>query len=140
MMFSRGQFPQDIFGLRSTYFQGRRPKSVNMHWRRFAIKDIPVNDPDAFDKWLLDRWREKDEMLEQYLQTGRFPADDGEDESPNGATKSIKGAGYIEAPIRAKYPFEFLQIYIPIGLVWLILRLIRQSLHIALVTTGIRDK
>ena len=136
--YSRGQFPQDIFSLRSTYLQGRRPKSVNMHWRRFAVKDIPVKDPEAFDKWLLDRWREKDEMLEQYLQTGRFPTDHIEDETPNGSTNPVKDQGYIETPIRAKYPFEFLQLYVPIALLWLIIRLIKQFLQMILVTVGLR--
>ncbi|KAF8533795.1 hypothetical protein BDD12DRAFT_863490, partial [Trichophaea hybrida] len=34
------------FTLYSTFFQGRPPKSVNMHWRRFAVKDIPLTDSD----------------------------------------------------------------------------------------------
>jgi len=135
---SRGAFPQDVYTLRSTYFQGRRPKSVNMHWRRFSVKDIPFKDPEAFDKWLLERWREKDDMLEQYLQTGRFPADDSEDDTPNGSTKSAKNQKYIETSIRAKYPFEFLQLYVPIALLWLIIRLIKQVLRLILVTVGLR--
>lgn len=43
----RGQFAQDIFTLKAGYLEGRPPKSVSMHWRRFAIKDIPMKDPST---------------------------------------------------------------------------------------------
>lgn len=60
----------------STYFEGRPPKSINMYWRRFAVKDIPVNDAAGFEKWLMQRWAEKDELLEHYVTTGSFPEDE----------------------------------------------------------------
>jgi hypothetical protein len=142
MYLRRGQFPQDIFTLRSTFFQGRRPKSVNMYWRRFAVSEIPINDPTNFDHWLLERWREKDQLLEGYLQTGRFPANDGEDEAPNGtiSSKGAEGEGYIETEIRAKHWFEFLRIYIPMTALYLIIRLVGQLWYLLLVTIGIRSK
>ena len=113
-----------------------------MYWRRFAVSEIPINDPQAFDEWLLERWREKDRLLEGYLQTGRFPANDGEGEAPNGAlfSKTARDEGYIETEIRAKTPFEFLQIYVPMAALYLIIRLIGQFWHLLLVTVGIRSK
>jgi lysocardiolipin and lysophospholipid acyltransferase len=141
MYLRRGQFPEDIFTLRSIFFQGRRPKSVNMYWRRFAVSEIPINDPKAFDEWLLERWREKDRLLEGYLQTGRFPANDGEDEAPNGTIfKKAECEGYIETEIRTKSPFEFLRIYVPMTALYLIIRLISQFWYLLLVTIGIRSK
>ena len=114
MMNSRGQFGQDLFTLRSTYFEGRPPKSVNMHWRRFAIKDIPTHDDKVFADWLLARWREKDDLLEHYLENGRFPADAGTSPSLNGA-KPLKGAGWIETEVRPKNPLEVFQILVPVA-------------------------
>jgi lysocardiolipin and lysophospholipid acyltransferase len=110
---SRGQYGQDLFTLRSTFFQGRPPKSVNMHWRRFAIKDVPLDDSKAFEAWVLQRWREKDDLLEFYMQNGRFPADEGVSAGVNGKEK-VKGAGYIETEVRTKSLFEFLQVLFPL--------------------------
>ncbi|KAF2181631.1 acyltransferase-domain-containing protein [Zopfia rhizophila CBS 207.26] len=132
----RGQFGQDLFTLRSTYFQGRRPKSVNMHWRRFATKDIPVDNSKEFEKWLLERWREKDDLLEHYIENGRFPADDGIGPTINGA-QPVKGAGYIETEVRTANPLEFIQIFIPpmalalvINVIMNFFRMVLRILHI----------
>jgi len=43
-----------------------------MYWRRFAMSSIPLTDAKEFEQWLLDRWREKDSLLEQWYDTGRF--------------------------------------------------------------------
>ncbi|KAK7532707.1 acyltransferase-domain-containing protein [Phyllosticta citricarpa] len=120
----RGEYGQDLFTLKSTYFEGRPPRSVNMYWRRFAVKDMPLDSPTEFEKWVLARWREKDDLLEQYLQTGRFPADpEGvryEVAGPrlNGMPKldkseERKNRGYIETEVRPGNPVEFLQIFVP---------------------------
>lgn len=77
----RGEYGQDIFSLRSMYFQGRRPKSVNMYWRRFKVSEIPMDDAKAFEIWLRDRWTEKDDLIELFVQQGRFPANDAQPRS-----------------------------------------------------------
>ena len=115
----RGEFAQDIFTVGASYFGGRPPKSVNMYWRRFRISSIPLDDPKTFDLWLRSRWVEKDKFIEDYLRTGRFPADKGISKNPRGET--IRGAGHIEADIKPKYWYEFLQVFAPIGLFALIL-------------------
>lgn len=61
------------------YFQGQPPKSVNMHWRRFKISEIPYTDPAKFELWLRERWQEKDDLIDYYLDNGCFP-EDGEGE------------------------------------------------------------
>jgi hypothetical protein len=91
-----------------------------MYWRRFAIADIPVaEDPKVFEAWLRQKWDEKDRLLEQYHQTGRFPADDGDAHvaKPDGFTETKIGPGghgYIETRIKNKYLLEFLVVYIPL--------------------------
>lgn len=114
-----GQFAQDIFTLGASYFGGRPPKSVNMYWRRFRLSSIPLDDPKTFELWLRSRWVEKDKFIEDYLRTGRFPADQGTSKNSKGQT--IRGAGHIEAEIKPKYWYEFLQVFAPIGLFALIL-------------------
>ncbi|EXJ59443.1 uncharacterized protein A1O5_12068 [Cladophialophora psammophila CBS 110553] len=115
----RGQYAQDIFTLRAGYLEGRPPKSVSMHWRRFAVKDIPIHNDRAFDLWLRARWREKDVMIEEYYQTGKLPADYGATKYKSG--KVLRGCGHMEVPIRASHWYEFLQIFAPMGILAMIL-------------------
>ena len=115
----RGEFAQDIFTVGASYFGGRPPKSVNMYWRRFKVSQIPLKDPKKFEIWLRQRWTEKDKFIEDYLCTGRLPADKGT--CKNGKGEKVTGAGYIEAEIKPKYWYEFLQVFAPIGLFALVL-------------------
>jgi len=96
----RGKFGQDFFTLYSTYFEGRPPKSVNMHWRRFAISSIPIDDPVKFELWLREKWTEKDDLMEHYIQTGRFPEDN--DTRINGHTIESGDIQPSEVRYRAK--------------------------------------
>jgi lysocardiolipin and lysophospholipid acyltransferase len=122
----RDEYAQDVFTLRDLYLQGLGPKSINLHWRRFAVSSIPFNDAEKFHSWVLDRWREKDDMLEEYLNTGRLPADDVQDEAtmnghaPEATTMSRSKGRYIETEVKPVNRFEFLQMYLP----WLALALV----------------
>ncbi len=102
-MISRGKYGEELFGLNSTYFEGRSPKSVNFYWRRFRLADIPLDDQKEFDLWLRDQWYKKDELMEEYMTTGRFPA------MINSST------GFVETQVRTKYPWEILQIFSVLG-------------------------
>ena len=90
-----------------------------MYWRRFAVSSIPIDNSKAFEQWLRNRWTEKDNLLEYYMRTGYFPADDGVETTSDGRT--IRGAGYIETEIKASRWYEFLQIFAPIGLISLVM-------------------
>ncbi|KAF3049491.1 hypothetical protein E8E11_005282 [Didymella keratinophila] len=120
-----GQFGQDIFTLRSTFFEGRPPKSVNMHWRRFHLSDIPIQNTKAFEVWLRNRWREKDYMLEYFQKHSRFPAEnfwkdhlDMGDRSSQGS-QSIRSvprpAVQIETEVKSGNWNEFVKIFAPIS-------------------------
>ncbi|KAI9807392.1 MAG: hypothetical protein M1833_000137 [Piccolia ochrophora] len=110
----RGKYGQDFFTLWSSFFEGRPPKSVNMYWRRFAMSDIPLDDADAFSRWLRLRWAEKDDLMETYMQNGRFPADDAavtrEVESTD--DKGTGSRGFIETEVRLAHWWEFGQIFV----------------------------
>ncbi|MCJ1308070.1 hypothetical protein MMC25_001721 [Agyrium rufum] len=122
---SHGEYAQDIFTMQASYLQGNPPKSVNMYWRRFAISSIPVDDPNAFELWLRTRWMEKDALLERFLKTGRFPANDGYEQLPGGRDK--KGA-YIETEVKPFNWYEFLQIFAPMGAISMVLYMFYNAL------------
>lgn len=111
----QGQYGQDIYTLRSSFFEGRPPKSVNMFWRRFKICDIPLDSDDAFERWLNNRWREKDYILEYFYKFDKFPVED-----PTKALEAVAGkrapkhANTIGTEVKAGGWDEFLSIFGPI--------------------------
>ena len=114
-----GQYASEIFTIQAAYFRGKPPKSVNMYWRRFDVWSIPVDNDRAFDNWLRARWIEKDQLLDHYQKTGRFPADTGVDILPDGHKR--RGAGYIETEVKPNKWYEYLQVFAPVGLLALVL-------------------
>ena len=109
----RGEYGQDVFTLTSIYFQGRPPKSVNMYWRRFRVSEIPIDEQKAFEKWVIDRWGEKDALLEGFMQTGRFPP------NPPSANKELRRArgAFFETEVKQKYPLEYLLVFLQVPFV-----------------------
>lgn len=143
-----GQYGQDIFTLKSAYFEGRPPKSVNMHWRRFAISSIPLDDAEKFDVWLRDRWLEKDALLDIYMKTGRFPADEEEDDlvangSPIEDAENIMpacGIGHVETEVKPCHPLEFLPIFasvLAVPLCWRLFQMVWWALRIVLLIVSL---
>lgn len=113
---------------------------MNLYWRRFAIKDIPLHDPKNFEQWLLQRWREKDDLLEHYMQNNRFPSSqDLDDEGKpvasgvNGRAKRAKTGGYIEADVRPAHWWEIAQIFAPACGIVLLLSMFWQTKALALI-------
>ncbi|KAF2672152.1 acyltransferase-domain-containing protein [Microthyrium microscopicum] len=121
-----GQFGQDVFTLRSSMFEGRPPKSVNMHFRRFKISAIPIDDDQAFDVWLRNRWREKDYLLEHFTRFNRFPDDVSwmSQQQKTGRKQLIaQPAKSIETQIKSNSLEEFLSIFAPVTSVMAMLAL-----------------
>lgn len=121
----KGIYPDKYFTLRSTYGQGRPPKSVNMYWRRWAMADIPLDDPKAFEQWLLERWREKDALLDQFFETGRFPTSlDSSIETHDIPAKQKDEAsrGYVETEIQLSRWIEIAEIFAVLLLVGFLCR------------------
>jgi lysocardiolipin and lysophospholipid acyltransferase len=111
----RGAFGEEIFGLASTYFQGRPPKSVNFYWRRFKLSEIPLDDQEKFDLWLREEWYKKDALMEEYLMKGRLP--------PMIGAKSA----YVETDVRTRQPWEILQVFTILGLTGLVWNNVRKA-------------
>ncbi|MFH2010121.1 MAG: lysophospholipid acyltransferase family protein [bacterium] len=53
------------------FIKGYAPRA-HLHVRRYGIDTIPREDEEV-STWLLDRFREKDELLEHYYNSGMFP-------------------------------------------------------------------
>jgi len=124
-----GEYGQDLFTLSSTYFHGRRPKSVNFHFRRFHVSTIPVGDPKAFDDWLRERWQEKDDLLQYFTENGRFPADEEAvlGVEGDGNPDITKEKGYVNTEVRPRGLWEVLQIWLPAALLFTLLRRILRA-------------
>lgn len=57
------------------YVQGFS-RVAHLHVRRFPVDSLPES-PEALTQWLLDRFREKDRLLEHFYAHGSFPASAG---------------------------------------------------------------
>jgi lysocardiolipin and lysophospholipid acyltransferase len=91
-----------------------------MHWRRFQISEIPYKDEEAFGTWVLDRWKEKDDFLEHFYNTGRFPSD--------GLTDKKAGidGGYIETEVKLQSWLEVGQIFAVLGALAMVVNVLTQ--------------
>ncbi|EJT99919.1 acyltransferase-domain-containing protein [Dacryopinax primogenitus] len=85
-------YGQDFYTLRSVFFNGISPPTLHLHIRMWQAKDLPLGDmsdsatrgaeasqeeKDMFDRWLLDRWREKDRWMDGFYKTGEFSNSQG---------------------------------------------------------------
>jgi lysocardiolipin and lysophospholipid acyltransferase len=100
------------------YFQGQTPRSTNFYWRRFRLADIPLDDPKEFELWLRDQWYKKDELMEQYLTTGRFPA------------MAESKIDYVETEVRPRHLWETLQIFTVVGICGLLWNNVRKAFQV----------
>lgn len=63
-----------------------------------------------FDAWTRERWYEKDALMETYTSTGRFPAMASAPGEVNGHK-----IDFIETEVRTKHWWDFLRIFVVIG-------------------------
>lgn len=67
--------PSDIISTVSTILVGKKAVG-HMFVRRFAISDVPT-DEEGMSKFLMDLYKDKDELKENYLKTGSFTDKNG---------------------------------------------------------------
>jgi hypothetical protein len=94
------------------------------------MSDIPLDDQEQFEAWLLDRWREKDELLEQLFETGRFPTSLASSIDTNGVSGDQKAQalnGYIETDIRLAHWIEIGMIFAVLAILAVIFRFLWSS-------------
>lgn len=85
-----------------------------MYWRRFAVADIPLDDQSEFDAWIRARWAEKDQLLDECFETGRFPTELGGSivvgtDTPE--QTSAAATGYAETQVRLGHWTELGRIF-----------------------------
>ena len=97
-----------------------------MYWRRFSIENIPLDDANEFEKWLKQRWEEKDQLLEYFSQNGCFPADD--------AATDEKTKGRIDTEVRLVKWYEVGQIFVVLATFALVLNVITRFFQIILLS------
>jgi lysocardiolipin and lysophospholipid acyltransferase len=52
---------------------GKLPKEIHFYFKRYDIEDIPEKD-EQLERWIIDRFREKEEFLKEYYNGSRtFP-------------------------------------------------------------------
>lgn len=136
---SHGQYGQDIYTLQSSFFEGRPPKSVNMHWRRFRISTIPLHSDKAFEAWLRNRWKEKDHYLDYYQRHGAFPSADPWKASSFAEMQRIRPARSIAAQVQSGSWGEFLAIFAPITAFLTVLFLFYGASVTEMIGTGASD-
>lgn len=78
---------------------------------------MPLDDGKKFDGWLREQWYKKDELLEEYLSSGRFPAMTGSE------------TDYVETAVRTRYPWEILQVFTVTGIVFLVWYNVSKLVH-----------
>lgn len=129
----RGRFGEEFLTLRSSYFEGRPPKSINMYWRRFRVDTIPLDDAKEFDQWIRDRWTEKDDLLEQYVSTGRFPSSDwiAEDSRVLTEGKAKTDAGFIVTEMKPKHWWEVFGVFVGLSRLALLLAMVLRGIGVA---------
>ncbi len=88
------------------------------------MSKIPLDDAREFENWLKQRWVEKDELLECFSQTGRFPADD--------AATAEKTKGYIDTDVRLVKWYEVGQIFVVLATFALVVNVITRFSQVIL--------
>lgn len=79
------------------------------------MADIPFRDPKAFEVWLLDRWKEKDKMLEAYFETGRFPSIPASEKD-----RTQHDDGLIETEMKLRRWFDIAEIFVVLTILALV--------------------
>lgn len=113
----RGVDGQDIVNLKSLYVQGEKAPLTHAHYRRFAVREIPLHDSEAFDAWLYERWAEKEKLLEHFQMHNRFPAEEG----------------YHLTPIKLRSRLEMLVVLFTCGFAISVAWFIARSLYIGII-------
>ncbi|KAK4052735.1 hypothetical protein OIV83_002022 [Microbotryomycetes sp. JL201] len=121
-------YPEDHYSL-SIWFKQTPPPAVHVHIRQYnVLKEVPLGDlsnvevgdgsleeRQAFDKWLRDRWQEKDDLMKVFVKQDRFDRTSDSDDKQRQA---------IEWNVKLRHSWEFAEVFswfgplVLFGLVW----------------------
>ncbi|KAI8869481.1 acyltransferase-domain-containing protein, partial [Ramicandelaber brevisporus] len=69
---AKGEIPHYIYTIPGYYMYSDAPDTVHFHVRKIRIDSIP-EDEEEFAKWTRKLWMDKDELLNVFYETGKFP-------------------------------------------------------------------
>ncbi|TNY23820.1 acyltransferase-domain-containing protein [Rhodotorula diobovata] len=113
------QYASEFYTLPSLLLQGIPPPELHLHVRAFALRDIPLGDlscgsegdedgtpgeRQAFERWLRDRWAEKDALLERFRTEGSFVASGGNDDDDDDDDDDERRPGEVSWPVNLRHP------------------------------------
>lgn len=81
-----------------------------MYWRRYRVSEIPTEE-EKFKAWILDRWREKDDLLDYFNSHKHFPPSPAPEKS---GPSSSDHMDWISTEVKPLHWFTWLQIYLPL--------------------------
>lgn len=63
--------------------------------------DVPETEREAFELWLRNLWREKDKLMDRFIETGYLSA----------SAESASGTASIVIPVRLRHGYEVLDAF-----------------------------
>ena len=45
---------------------------MHVHIKRYTMEELP-EDPEELSEWVRKRWEEKDRLIDNFINSGRFP-------------------------------------------------------------------
>ncbi|GAN10063.1 hypothetical protein MAM1_0317c09598 [Mucor ambiguus] len=66
--------PEQVYTIQSVFFFNFYPKQVHVYIRRFKVDSIHTSNEAEFNQWNLDRWKEKDDLMDHFYKHGVFPS------------------------------------------------------------------
>ena len=91
-----------------------------------------MENAEVFEKWLMARWMEKDDLLEEFYNTGSFPA---------AKRKAAPGKldKCVETQVKLRSPLEIVQIFMVLMTLALVLKVMEQLIGIVTATMGTKS-
>lgn len=89
----------------------RPPCITHMHYRRYAITDVPYNSMESLRDWVYTRWTEKEELLNEFYCTEKFPHLPKSQRIKEESTDSLPKAGIPRRITMSEWQIVFLHVF-----------------------------
>ncbi|KAF1797084.1 hypothetical protein FB192DRAFT_1291526 [Mucor lusitanicus] len=86
--------PEQVYTIQSVFFFNFYPKQVHVYVRRFKVDSIPISNEAEFNQWNLERWKEKDDLMDYFYKHGVFPS------NHSSTAAGMDDSRVVDVPIR----------------------------------------
>ena len=104
---------------------GIDPSEVHIHIRTIELKNIPTSEDEVAD-WMIDRFRQKDQLLSDFSTRGHFP-----DEGAEGDLSTLKCLANFFAIVSLTGTFLYLTLF---SSVWFKIYVVVSCVYLTFVT------